>query len=172
MPMGMGYGDFGFIDLFNTLGGFQININTASKEVIQMLPGMDPNLAWEVTMTRAGFDGMEGTEDDMPFMRITDLMNVPGMTPDLMSLMRSFVTNRSNTFEIFVEARIDEYVKMFAAGIIDPAKVARVAVENAASIAGMVLTTEAAITEIPEDEKMPPMPDPGMGGMGGMGGMM
>ena len=70
------------------------------------------------------------------------------------------------------DARNDEYVKMFDAGIIDPAKVARVAIENAASIAGMVLTTEAAITEIPEDEKMPPMPDPSMGGMGGMGGMM
>ena len=70
------------------------------------------------------------------------------------------------------DARNDEYVKMFDVGIIDPAKVARVAVENAASIAGMVLTTEAAITEIPEEEKMPPMPDPGMGGMGGMGGMM
>ena len=70
------------------------------------------------------------------------------------------------------DARNGEYVKMFEAGIIDPAKVARVAVENAVSIAGMVLTTEAAITEIPEDEKMPPMPDPGMGGMGGMGGMM
>ena len=68
------------------------------------------------------------------------------------------------------DARNGEYVKMFEAGIIDPAKVARVAVENAASIAGMVLTTEAAITEIPEEEKMPPMPDPG--GMGGMGGMM
>ena len=66
------------------------------------------------------------------------------------------------------DARSDEYVKLFEAGIIDPAKVARVAVENAASIAGMVLTTEAAITEIPEEEKMPPMPDPGMGGMGGM----
>ena len=71
------------------------------------------------------------------------------------------------------DARIDDYVNMFAAGIIDPAKVARVAVENAASIAGMVLTTEAAITEVPEDEKMPPMPPGGdMGGMGGMGGMM
>jgi len=70
------------------------------------------------------------------------------------------------------DARNGEYVKMFDAGIIDPAKVARVAVENAASIAGMVLITEAAITEIPEEDKMPPMPDPGMGGMGGMGGMM
>ena len=66
------------------------------------------------------------------------------------------------------DARNGEYVKMFDAGIIDPAKVARVAVENAASIAGMVLITEAAITEIPEEDKMPPMPDPGMGGMGGM----
>ena len=66
------------------------------------------------------------------------------------------------------DARNDTYVQMFEAGIIDPAKVARVAVENAASIAGMVLTTEAAVTEIPEEENIPPMPDPGMGGMGGM----
>jgi|TARA_Y100000310_G_scaffold179320_1_gene179269 chaperonin GroEL len=67
------------------------------------------------------------------------------------------------------DARTGEYVNMFKAGIIDPTKVARVAVENAASIAGMILTTEAAVTEIPEKEAapMPPM-DPGMGGMGGM----
>ena len=73
-----------------------------------------------------------------------------------------------------IDARNGEYVKLFEAGIIDPTKVARVAVQNAASIAGMILTTEAAVTEIPEDDKMPPMP-PGcgdMGGMGGMGGMM
>ena len=71
------------------------------------------------------------------------------------------------------DARNDEYVKMFEAGIIDPTKLARVAVQNAASIAGMILTTEAAITEIPEDDKMPSMPPGGdMGGMGGMGGMM
>ncbi|NHZ86944.1 MAG: chaperonin GroEL, partial [Planctomycetia bacterium] len=66
------------------------------------------------------------------------------------------------------DARLNEYVNMFKAGIIDPTKVARVAVENAASIAGLLLTTEAAITELPEKETpMPPM-DPGMGGMGGM----
>jgi len=71
------------------------------------------------------------------------------------------------------DARSDEYVKMFDAGIIDPTKVARVAVQNAASIAGMIITTEAAITEIPEEDNMPPMPPGGdMGGMGGMGGMM
>ncbi|MFC1566002.1 chaperonin GroEL [Candidatus Neomarinimicrobiota bacterium] len=67
------------------------------------------------------------------------------------------------------DARLNEYVNMFKSGIIDPTKVARVAVENAASIAGLLLTTEAAITEVPEKEApaMPPM-DPGMGGMGGM----
>ena len=70
------------------------------------------------------------------------------------------------------DARKDEYVNMFKAGIIDPAKVARVAVENAASISGLLLTTEAAITEQPEEHDHSPMPggapDMGMGGMGGM----
>jgi len=67
------------------------------------------------------------------------------------------------------DARTGEYVNMFKAGIIDPTKVARVAVENACSIAGMILTTEAAVTDIPEKDMpaMPPM-DPGMGGMGGL----
>ena len=68
------------------------------------------------------------------------------------------------------DARQDEYVNMFKAGIIDPAKVARVAVENAASISGLLLTTEAAITEQPEEHDHSPMPggapDMGMGGMG------
>jgi chaperonin GroEL len=59
-----------------------------------------------------------------------------------------------------------EYVNMLKAGIIDPAKVTRGAVENAASIASMILTTEALITDIPE--KDPPMPAGGPGGMGGM----
>ena len=62
---------------------------------------------------------------------------------------------------------------MFEGSIIESTKVSRVAIQKAASIAGMILTTEAAITEIPEDDKMPPMPPGGdMGGMGGMGGMM
>ena len=64
--------------------------------------------------------------------------------------------------------RLDEYQNLLDAGVIDPVKVTRVALENAASIAGMLLTTEAVITEIKEDK--PAMPNPGMGG--GMGGMM
>jgi chaperonin GroEL len=65
-------------------------------------------------------------------------------------------------------ARLDMYQNLYEGGVIDPAKVARVALENAASIAGMLLATEAVIVEQKEDKAA--MPNPGMGG--GMGGMM
>lgn len=66
-------------------------------------------------------------------------------------------------------AAADKWVDMYATGIIDPAKVSRSALQNAASIASLLLTTECAITDIPEKEKTAPAaPDPGMGGMGGM----
>lgn len=64
-------------------------------------------------------------------------------------------------------ARTEVYENLYKSGVIDPTKVARVALENAASIAGMLLTTECVITEI-KDDKEPAMPNPGMGGMGGM----
>ena len=67
-------------------------------------------------------------------------------------------------------AATGEYVDMFEAGIIDPVKVERVALQNAVSVASLLLTTEATISEINEEKAMPAMPD--MGGMGGMGGMM
>jgi chaperonin GroEL len=62
-----------------------------------------------------------------------------------------------------------EYVDLIKAGVVDPAKVTRSALQNAASISGLLLTTEALITEVPEKEKAPAMP--AGGGMGGMGGM-
>ena len=65
-------------------------------------------------------------------------------------------------------ARTDTYENFFAAGVIDPAKVTRVALENAASIAGMFLTTECVIADKKEENPAPAMPAPGMGGMGGM----
>ncbi len=65
-------------------------------------------------------------------------------------------------------ARADKYENLKASGIIDPAKVARVALENAASIAGMFLTTECVICDAKEDKPEMPMGNPGMGGMGGM----
>ena len=65
-------------------------------------------------------------------------------------------------------ARTGVYENLHAAGVIDPAKVTRVALENAASIAGMFLTTECVIAEKKEENAVPAMPAPGMGGMGGM----
>jgi chaperonin GroEL len=62
-------------------------------------------------------------------------------------------------------ARTEVYEKMFAAGVIDPTKVTRVALENAVSIASMLLTTECVIVEKPKEDKAPAMPPGGMGGM-------
>ena len=70
------------------------------------------------------------------------------------------------------DAQTDKFVDMFKAGIIDPTKVVRTSLQNAASIAGVLITTEAMVADAPEDTAAaaPAMPD--MGGMGGMGGMM
>jgi chaperonin GroEL len=75
--------------------------------------------------------------------------------------------NKSQTFGF--NAQTEEYVDMLQAGIVDPAKVVRAALQNAASVAGLLVTTEAMITEAPKKESAPAMP--GGGGMGGMGGM-
>jgi chaperonin GroEL len=67
-------------------------------------------------------------------------------------------------------AATGEYGDMIAEGILDPTKVTRFALQNAASVSGLLLTTEAMVADAPQDEPAPAMPD--MGGMGGMGGMM
>jgi chaperonin GroEL len=64
-----------------------------------------------------------------------------------------------------------EFTDLIKAGVLDPAKVTRTALQNAASISGLLLTTECMITDLPED-KAPAAPGGDMGGMGGMGGMM
>ena len=70
------------------------------------------------------------------------------------------------------DAQNETYTNLVKAGIIDPAKVVRAALQDAASVAGLLITTEAMVAEIPEKKEMPPMPPGGgMGDMGGMGGM-
>ena len=75
--------------------------------------------------------------------------------------------NKSETFGF--DAQKEEYVDMVTAGIIDPAKVVRAALQDAASVSGLLITTEAMVAERPK-EPAPAMPGGG-GGMGGMGGM-
>ena len=75
--------------------------------------------------------------------------------------------NSSQTYGF--NAQTEEYVDMIKAGIVDPAKVVRTALQDAASVSGLLITTEAMIADTPKDR--PAMPMPGGGGMGGMGGM-
>ena len=75
---------------------------------------------------------------------------------------------KEGTGDFGYNARSDRYENLLAAGVIDPAKVTRVALENAASIAGMFLTTECVIADKKEENPAPAMAAPGMGGMGGM----
>ena len=84
----------------------------------------------------------------------------------------SVVLNRvvENKGNYGYNAATDEYGDMIEMGILDPTKVVRYALQNAASISGLLLTTEAMVADAPKDDAAPAMPD--MGGMGGMGGMM
>jgi len=80
----------------------------------------------------------------------------------------SVVVNRvrESKYELGLNAETGEYVDMLKTGIVDPAKVVRSALQNAASISGTLLTTEVLVTDIPEKDKpMPQMPQGGMGGM-------
>jgi chaperonin GroEL len=76
----------------------------------------------------------------------------------------------SSDENIGYNAKIDRFEDMFKAGVIDPTKVTRTALMNAVSIGGMLLITEAVVTDVPEKKDAPAMPPGGMGGMGGMGG--
>jgi chaperonin GroEL len=71
--------------------------------------------------------------------------------------------NKSQTFGF--DAQTEQYVDMLSAGIVDPAKVVRVALQDATSIAGLMITTEAMVAEAPKKKEVPAMPGGGMGGM-------
>ena len=75
----------------------------------------------------------------------------------------------NDSYNFGFDAQVGEYKDLVQAGIIDPTKVVRSALQDAASVAGLLITTEAMVAERPE-KKAPEMPA-GMGGMGGMGGM-
>jgi chaperonin GroEL len=118
-------------------------------------------------------DGMKGENDD-------ETTGIAIVRRALEEPLRQIVENAGLDGAVVVQkvregkddygynARTDVYENLHAAGVIDPTKVARVALENAASVAGMFLTTECVLAE--KEEEKPAMPNPGMGG--GMGGMM
>jgi len=102
-------GPAGLVDLFNTLGRPQINLNTAPREVLQLLPGVDEHLASEIIRLRNGLDGVPGTEDDTPFHSPGELINVSGMSPQLVAGLGAFCGVHSFTFEARVNVEINQY---------------------------------------------------------------
>ncbi len=98
----------------------------------------------------------------IPLKQIADNAGVKGEV--VVETVKKLPTNEG------YDAMLNKYVDMIRSGIVDPAKVTRSALQNAVSVAGMLLTTEAAVVDVPEKKSAPAMPD--MSGMGGMGGMM
>jgi chaperonin GroEL len=98
---------------------------------------------------------------EAPIRQISENAGVEGSI-----VVGKVLENKSETFGF--DAQNEDYVDMIAKGIVDPAKVVRTALQDAASVAGLLVTTEAMVAELPK-EPAPPMP--GGGGMGGMGGM-
>jgi general secretion pathway protein K len=107
----------GLVDLFTPISGagLAVNINTASEEVLQIIPGMDPGLARGIVDTRDGSDNMDGTEDDTPFLNPGELINVPGMDPSIINVVRQFMTTRSFLFQVIVDAQIGDYKRQYVA---------------------------------------------------------
>ena len=95
---------------------------------------------------------------EAPIRQIAENSGVEGSI-----VVSKVLANKSQTFGF--DAQTEEYVDMLGAGIVDPAKVVRVALQDAASIAGLMITTEAMIAEMPKNDA-PAMPAGGMGGMG------
>ena len=93
----------------------QINVNTAPVGVLQLLPGIDRNLAEGIVKLRAGLDGVDGTEDDTPLHSPGELINVPGMVPTFVSQMTRYAAVQSSTFEATVDVEIDQYKKRLVA---------------------------------------------------------
>jgi len=111
-PPGMG-SPVGLVDLFTPISTGMININTASAQVLQLIPGIDPTLAQSIVSTRAGLDGVEGTEDDMPFRTPGELMNVPGMPPGAIQQASGTFVTRSSTFEVVVDCHVGQYRRQY-----------------------------------------------------------
>ncbi len=99
---------------------------------------------------------------EAPLRQIAENAGVEGSI-----VVGKILENKSETFGF--DAQTEEYVDLVEKGIIDPAKVVRAALQDAASVAGLLITTEAMVAETPK-EPAPPMPGGGGGGMGGMGG--
>lgn len=141
-----------------------------------VLEGIVPGGGVALVRAKASLDKLEGENDDQN-------VGINILRRALEEPLRQIVSNAGSDSSVILNevangkdnfgynAATDEYGDMIEMGIVDPTKVTRYALQNAASVTGLLLTTEAMVTEAPQDDApIAPMPD--MGGMGGMGGMM
>ena len=138
--------------------------------------GIVPGGGVALVRAREALEDLEGDNDDQN-------VGINILRKALEEPLRQIVSNSGNDASVILNevangkgnygynAATDEYGDMVEMGIIDPTKVTRYALQNAASVTGLLLTTEAMVAEAPQDD-VPAAPMPDMGGMGGMGGMM
>lgn len=105
---------FGLVDVFTPISSGRININTAGTNVLQMLPGVDGDMADKIVLQRAGPDGVEGDEDDTPFQNPNQLATV-GINQQFIGRITQLCTTRSSVFEIQVTAHIGDASRDYTA---------------------------------------------------------
>ena len=141
-----------------------------------VLEGIVPGGGVALVRAKESLDNLEGDNDDQN-------VGINILRRALEEPLRQIVSNAGGDSSVILNevangegnygynAATNDYGDMIEMGIVDPTKVTRYALQNAASVTGLLLTTEAMVTEAPQDD-VPPAPMPDMGGMGGMGGMM
>jgi general secretion pathway protein K len=107
--------DAGLVNMFTAISSGFVNINTAPVSVLQLVTGIDIGFAQGIVAARAGWDGVEGTEDDVPFRTPGELINVPGMNPVIVQQLQGRLATRSLTFEVAIEAKVGQYARYFTA---------------------------------------------------------
>ena len=105
---------FGLVDIFTPVSSGRININTADMNVLQMIPGVDAAIAADIIKQRAGPDGAEGTEDDIPYKNVNQLATA-GLNPQSLSQAGNLCAVRSLVFEVHVNAQIGDYHREYVA---------------------------------------------------------
>jgi general secretion pathway protein K len=105
---------FGLKDVFTPISSGKININTADTNALQMVPGIDINIANTIIQQRAGPDGIDGTEDDTPFRSVNQLATA-GISAQAIQQMGRYCTVRSSTFDVQVTAKIGDSTRIFHA---------------------------------------------------------
>jgi len=105
---------FGMADIFTPISTGYINLNTTSREVMQLVPGFDQARVDLILQMRAGLDGLDGTEDDEPFDTVDQIQRA-GFTADAIANAKRFFSVRSATYEVTVQAQVGKLSRTLVA---------------------------------------------------------